>query len=86
MQYDANLEEADQAQKRADALLRTQQTQRTPATILVPTNCGQELYDVITVTDPRCGIDQQKYRVLAILTDYDRHQGRYEQKLSLAAP
>jgi hypothetical protein len=86
MQYDANLEEADQAARRAVALLRAQQTQSTQGTIIVPTNCGQELYDVITVTDQRCGIDQAKYRVLAIQTDYDRRQARYEQKLTLGAP
>jgi hypothetical protein len=86
MQYDANLEEADQAEKRADALLRAQQTLQTQATIDVPTNCGQELYDVITVTDPRCGIDQEKYRVLGIQTDYDRRKGQYDQRLALGAP
>ena len=49
--------------------------------IIVPTNVGQELYDVVEVTDARCGIDQEKYRVLAIQTDYDRRQGRYDQRL-----
>ena len=86
MQYDANLEEADQAAKRAVALLRSQQTQATQATILVPTNCGQELYDVIAVTDARSGIDQEKHRVLAIHTDYDRRTAQYEQRLTLGAP
>jgi hypothetical protein len=86
MQYDANLEEADQAQKRADALLRTQQTQSTPATIVVPTNVGQELLDVITVTDVRCGISEQNYRIQEIRTLYDRRQGRFEQTLTLGAP
>jgi len=86
MQYDANLEEADQAARRATALLRSQQTQATQATIVVPTNVGQELYDVITVTDPRCGIDQDKYRVLAIQTDYDRRKSQYEQRLTVGAP
>jgi hypothetical protein len=86
MQYDANLEEADQAARRAVALLRSRQTQQTLATILVPTNCGQELYDVIAVTDARCGIAQETYRVLAIQTDYDRRQGNYHQRLTLGAP
>jgi hypothetical protein len=86
MQYDANLEEPDQAARRADALLRTQQTQGTQGTLVVPTNVAQELYDVITVTDPRCGIDQEKYRILAIRTDYDRRKGPYDQTLTLGAP
>jgi len=58
----------------------------TSANILVPTNVGQELYDVITVTDARCGIDQEKYRVLTIQTDYDRRNARYDQTLALGAP
>jgi hypothetical protein len=86
MQYDPNLEEPDQAQKRADALLRTQQTQSTPATLIVPTNVGQELYDVVKVTDTRVGLADKNFRVLAIQTDYDRRKALYEQKLTLGAP
>jgi hypothetical protein len=84
--YDPNLQTTTRAQERADAMLRTQQTQRTPATIVVHTNVGQELLDVVEVTDLRCGIDQEKYRALAIQTDYDRRQGKYDQRLALGAP
>jgi len=86
MQYDANLEETDQAAKRADALLRHETLEALGDQITVPTNVEQELYDVITITDPRCGIDHEKYRVLAIQTDYDRRKSQYEQKLTLGAP
>ena len=86
MQYDANLEEPDQAARRADALLRHETLEAVGDHIVVPTNVAQELYDVITVTDPRCGIDQEKYRILAIRTDYDRRKGRYDQTLTLGAP
>jgi len=86
MQYDANLEETDQAAKRADALLRHETLESTGDQITVPTNVDQELYDVVTVTDKRCGIDQEKYRVLGIQTDYDRRKGQYEQTLTLGAP
>lgn len=86
MQYDANLEETDQAAKRADALLRHETLEALGDQITVPTNVGQELYDVVTLTDKRCGIDQEKYRALAIQTDYDRHKSQYEQRLTLGAP
>jgi hypothetical protein len=86
MEYDPNLEETDQAAKRAVALLRTQQTQSTPATLIIPTNCGQELYDVVSVTDTRVPLGSKNYRVLAIQTDYDRRSGHYEQRLALGAP
>jgi hypothetical protein len=85
-EYDPNLQTAARAQERADAILRTQQTQGTPATIVVPTNCGQELLDVVDVTDERCGIDQEKYRVQSIRVDYDRRRGVYTQRLVLCAP
>jgi hypothetical protein len=84
--YDPNLATATRAQERADAILRTQQTQQTPATIVVPTNVGQEPLDVVTVTDPRCGITDRRYRVQSIHTDYDRRKERYDQRLILGAP
>jgi hypothetical protein len=84
--YDPNLDDTDRAQERADALLRTQQTQSTPATLIIPTNVGQELLDVVEVTDKRCGISAEKYRVLGIQTTYDRRKGIYTQRLALCAP
>jgi hypothetical protein len=84
--YDPNLQTAESAQDRADAILRTQQTLQTQGTINIPTNCGQELLDVVEVTDARCGIDQEKYRVQGIRTLYDRRKGQYDQALSLGAP
>jgi hypothetical protein len=54
--------------------------------LVIPTNVGQELLDVVEVTDERCGISGEKYRVQGIRTLYDRRQGRYEQALTLGAP
>jgi len=84
--YDPNLENADRAQERADAILRKGSLEAEGGQITVPVNCGQELYDVITITDERCGISSQLYRVMAIEVDYSRRQGRYTQRLALAAP
>ena len=86
MEYDPNLEETDQAAKRAVALLRYEALRSLGGQITVPTNCGQELYDVISVTDTRVALEGKDYRVLAIQTDYDRRSGRYEQTLTLGAP
>jgi hypothetical protein len=86
MEYDPNLEETDQAAKRAVALLRHEAQKSLGGQIIIPTNCGQELYDVISVNDPRVPLGSRNYRVLAIQTDYDRRSGRYEQKLALGAP
>jgi len=84
--YDPNLQSATRTQERADAILRKESLRAERGNLIVPVNCGQELYDVITVTDERCGISEEKYRVMTIETEYDRRQGRYEQKLTLGAP
>jgi hypothetical protein len=84
--YDPNLQTTTRAQERADALLRTAALGASPATITIPTNVGQELLDVVEVTDERCGISEENYRVQCIQTDYDRRQGRYDQRLTIGAP
>ena len=85
-QYDPNLQTAARAQERADALLREASLRAERGNLVIPTNVGQELLDVVEVTDERCGISQENYRVQAIRTDYDRRHGRYEQRLTLGAP
>jgi len=84
--YDPNLQTAARAQERADAILREASLRAVCGNLVVPTNVGQELLDVITVTDERCGISEKNYRVHAIQTDYDRRKGIYTQRLALCAP
>jgi hypothetical protein len=84
--YDPNLENAARAQERADAILRKSSLEAEGGQIIVPVNCGQELYDVITVSDERCGISSKLYRVMGMQVDYSRRQARYTQRLTLAAP
>jgi nucleotide-binding universal stress UspA family protein len=84
--YDPNLQTATSAQERADALLRQEAQRAQGGQITVPTNVAQELYDVITITDPRCEIDQAKYRVPAMHTHHDRRHGICIQRLTLCAP
>ncbi|MFO7772647.1 MAG: hypothetical protein R6V59_01670 [Dehalococcoidia bacterium] len=84
--YDPNLATLAEAEHRANALLRTAALGATPATLLIPANVGQEPLDVVDVTDPRCGITAQNFRVHSIVTDYDRTRARYHQTLTLGAP
>jgi hypothetical protein len=84
--YDPNLSDEARAQERADGILRKNALGAKGTQITIPTNVGKELLDVVTITDARCGISGEKYRVLAIQTDYDRRQGRYAQMLTLGAP
>ena len=85
--YDPNLQTAARAQERADALLREASLSRfIGSNLVIPTNVGQELLDVVKVTDERCAISEKNYRIQAIQTHYDRRQGIYTQRLALCAP
>jgi hypothetical protein len=84
--YDPNLQSAARAQERADAILRRESLRAERGNLVVPVNCGQELYDVITVTDTRCGISSKKYRVLDIETTLSLRQWLYQQRFTLGAP
>jgi len=84
--YDPNLNSQLRVQERADAILRQSSLRAERGNLVIPVNCGQELYDVITVTDERCGISAGKYRILALETDYNSRAGRYQQKLALGTP
>ncbi len=84
--YDPNLQTAAMAQERADALLREASLRAERGNLVVPTNVGQELLDVVEITDERCGISEEQYRVQAIQIEYDRRHGIYTQRLALCAP
>jgi hypothetical protein len=84
---DRNLTTVAQAETRADTMLRTAAVAGMSGEITVPVNCGQELYDVIEVTDPAAGLAAARRRVLAIATRYATGQRPlYEQRISLSAP
>ena len=84
--HDLNLSLLSQAQERAEAEMRQAQIAATGGEITVPLNCGQELYDVVDITDARAGLNQAKRRVLGLAWHYASAQGRYEQSLRLGLP
>jgi hypothetical protein len=82
--HDLNLTTVLQAQDRGDALLREAALAAEDGSITVPVNCGQELYDVIDVTDAAAGLAADKHRVLAIELRYSTGASpTYVQRLSL---
>jgi len=83
--YDPNLDNATRAKERAEARLR-KHALSAAAEITIPTNVAQELYDVVTVTDPRCNISWNRYRISAIKTLYQSDRGIYQQVMSLCHP
>ncbi|MGA2285001.1 MAG: hypothetical protein ABSG55_01860 [Dehalococcoidia bacterium] len=84
---DLNLTTTADAQSRADTLLRQAAMASRAEEIVVPPNCGQELYDVVTVTDGRAGLDAAPRRVTGLSLRYGRDTAKptYEMRLRLGA-
>jgi hypothetical protein len=81
---DKNLSTAVQAEARADAVLRHAAMGSQGGEITVPVNCGQELYDVIEITDAAANLVGARRRVMAVSLRYAA--GRwpaYEQRITL---
>jgi hypothetical protein len=73
------------AQERGQAYLREVEIESAGGFIRVPANCGQQIYDVIDVTDSRAGLETAKRRVVGLTLVYKPHQGQYEHRLLLGA-
>jgi hypothetical protein len=67
----------------AKAYLRGAELSSVNGFILVPVNCGQQLYDVIDITDSRAGLDAARRRVLGLSLVYGPKSGEYQQRLLL---
>jgi hypothetical protein len=80
---DANLTTVTQAEERGDAVLRKASLGALDGEVTAPVNCGQELYDVIAVTDAVAGLSAAKRRVLGMELRYSAATGAYETRLRL---
>jgi hypothetical protein len=82
---DTNIDTVAKAQERGEAYLRQAEIASAGGAILVPVNCGQQLYDVIDITDSRAGLTSAKKRVLGFILVYSPRRGEYSQRLYLGA-
>ncbi len=82
---DRNIDTVARAEERGEAYLREAEIESVSGAIQVPVNCGQQLYDVIDITDSRAGLSAEKKRVLGIAMVYETRRGEYEERLSLGA-
>ncbi len=82
---DRNIADVSQAEQRGQAYLRQAEIESAGGTIRIPVSCGQQLYDVIDISDKRAGLSGQKMRVLGMVLTYNPGRGEYEQRLSLGA-
>jgi len=80
---DRNIDSVSKAEQRGEAHLRQAEIASGSGAILIPANCGQQLYDVIDITDNRAGLNGETKRVLGLTLVYDPRYGKYEQQLLL---
>jgi hypothetical protein len=87
LQYltDSNLGTVAQAQERGEACLRKSVIASLSGSVKIPVNCGQQLYDVVAITNSRAGLSAAKRRVLGLAFSYRPQRGEYEQRLLLGA-
>lgn len=83
--YATNLDTVAKAQAQGQAYLREAEIESVNGFIRVPVNCGQQLYDVIDITDSRAGLSSEKKMVLELILVYQPSRGLYEHRLSLGA-
>lgn len=81
--HDLNLDTLARAQERRDAELRRLEMAACGGEIEVPASCGQELYDVIDITDSGAGLSQAKRRVVGLNLAYLPGEARYVHRLRL---
>ena len=80
---DRNIDTVARAQQRGEAYLREAEIESADGTILALVNCGQQLYDVMDITDTRAGLTSEKKRVLGLSLVYSPRRGEYSQRLWL---
>lgn len=80
---DRNIGNVAEAEQRGEAYLRLAEIESASGAIRTPPNCGQQLYDVIDITDSRAGLNGEKRRVMGLTLVYHPHRGEYEQRLVL---
>ncbi len=82
---DRNLDTLARVHERGETLLRKEEILAAKGEITVPVNCGQQLYDVIEVTDVRAGLNAVKQRIMGMTFSYEPRRGCYQQRLTLGA-
>jgi len=80
---DKNIDSVTKAEQMGEAYLRQAEIESVNGSILTPVNCGQQLYDVIDITNSRAGLEAAKRRVMGLTLVYSPRSGEYRQRLWL---
>jgi hypothetical protein len=81
---DPNLQTVDLAHQRGETILRQAAAQAVSGLLRTAVNCGQQLMDVIDITDSRAGLSAVKKRVVGISISYNPSKGEYAQKILIS--
>jgi len=84
-QQEVAIPSESQAADMATAILSKMRLTKARGVILIPPNCGQELFDVVQISDSGANQSAVKFRVVGIRFEYDQKQAKYEHKLILGA-
>jgi len=82
---DRNISTVEDAEERGETYLRNAESEAQDGMISVPVNCGQQLYDVIEITDKRAGLIEEKKRIVGVRLIHNSRKGEYRQDLVLGA-
>ncbi|MBI2868430.1 MAG: hypothetical protein HYX96_01215 [Chloroflexi bacterium] len=82
---DRNLGTLEELQQRGDAYLRQAEIESRNGAILAAVNCGQQVYDVIDITDSAAGLAAAKRRVLGITLSYRPERAEYLMSMKLGS-
>ena len=80
---DKNIGTIAEAGERGEALLRKFSIESISGVIHSPVNCGQQLYDVVDITDSRAGLSEVKRRVVSTILSYIPASSEYIHQLVL---
>ena len=83
--HDLTLDSAARAHRRGDVLIRSAAIAAEDGFVLVPLNCGQEIYDVVTLTDARAPVSAVKRRAIGLQHTYQPKRGVYTLRIALGA-
>jgi len=82
---DRNIATVSEAEQRGETYLRQAEIESSSGMIRVPVSCGQQLYDVVDITDSKAGLGAEKKRVAGLVMLYHTRRGEYEQRLLLGS-
>ena len=86
VQPDPAIPTTAQAADVASAVLSKMRLMGKREVILIPPNCGQELFDVVQVSDSLGNQSATKFRVVGIRFEYNPREACYQHRLILGAP